>query len=426
MSRSILDILTGRRPAAPEVKPISNAGGSASLPMIVRGSSLWDDMAGYGSGLQLPTEQTVLTVSAIYACVNLIAGAIATLPINVFSRADDGELAPLPSDDIWWMLNEQMTPRWAAPSGWEFLVQSLLLPGDGFARILRNPAGAMVGMEPLHPNRVTVVTDGVRLIYSIEPDPNVLSAFRGDRVILDQDDVLHIPGFGFDGLRSLSPLRGALRMTGAVALATQDYSARFFANSARPDFALQTDQVLSPETVERLRDQVTERHAGTAQAHRPMVLTSGLKVQTISLPADDMQLLATRQFQIEEIARIYGVPPFMIGHNEKTTSWGSGVEAMGIGFVRYCLRRHLNKITHELNRKLFRTARRVVAFDTSDLERADFKSLIDGFRAAIGRAGEPGFITPEEARERLGLRRTPIHGTLNSGIAHASEPAQPL
>ena len=95
------------------------------------------------------------------------------------------------------------------------------------------------------------------------------------------------------------------------------------------------------------------------------------------------------------------------------------------GFVRYCLRRHLNKITHELNGKLFRTARRVVAFDTSDLERADFKSLIKGFRAAIGRAGEPGFITPEEARERLGLRRTPIHGTLNTGVAHAPEPAPP-
>jgi HK97 family phage portal protein len=392
------------------------AAGPTSLPNIVRGTSMFDDLVGYNNGLQLPTEKSALMVSAIYACVNLIAGAIATLPINVFDRADDGELTPRPADDMWWMLNEQMTPRWSAPAGWEFLVQSLLLPGDGFARILRNPAGTMVGLEPLHPSRVTVVTDGVRLIYSVEPDPSVLGAFRGERITLDQDDVLHIPGFGFDGLRSLSPLRGALRMTGAVALSAQDYSARFFANSARPDFALQTDQVLAPETVERLRDQINERHQGTAQAHRPMLLTSGIKVQTISLPAEDMQLIETRRFQIEEIARIYGVPPFMIGHNEKTTSWGSGVEAMGIGFVRYCLRRHLNKITHELNRKLFRTARRVVQFDTSDLERADFKSLIEGFRAAIGRAGEPGFITAEEARERLGLPRQPRYGALNPGL----------
>lgn len=413
----------------PDREPVRNSGGS--LPNIVRGTSLFGDLTGYSTGLQLPTEQTALTVSAIYACVNLLAGAIATLPINVFDRAPDGELSPLPSDDLWWMLNEQMTPRWAAPSGWEFLIQSLLMHGDGFARIQRNPVGAVVGLEPLHPNRVTVVTDGFKLIYAVEPDPTVLHAFRGVQMIVDQDDMLHIPGFGFDGLRSPSPLRRELRMTGAVALAAQDYSARFFANSARPDFALQTDQPLSPETVERLREQINERHQGAAQSHRPMVLTSGLKVQTISLPHDDMQLLETRQFQIEEIARIYGVPPFMIGHNEKTTSWGSGVEAMGIGFVRYSLRRHLNKITHELNRKLFRTARRVVAFDTSDLERADFKTLIEGFRAAIGRAGEPGFITAEEARERIGLSRQPAHGKLNpgtpvTGAPNAPESAEPL
>lgn len=401
--------------------------GSASLPNIVRGSSLFDDLVGYGSaGLTLPTEQTALTVSAIYACVNLIAGAIATLPINVFSRATDGELTAQPSDELWWILNEQMSPRWSAPSGWEFLIQSVLLPGDAYARILRDATGKMIGLDPLHPSRVQTVTDGQRLLYLVEPDANVLAAFRGERVTLDQDDVIHIAGFGFDGVRSLSPLRGALRMTGAVALATQDYSARFFANSARPDYALQTDQALSPEKVEQLRAQIAERHGGSANSHRPMVLTSGLEVKTISLPAEDMQLLATRQFQIEEIARIYGVPPFMIGHSEKTSSWGSGVEAMGIGFVRYCLRRHLNKITHELNRKLFRTARRVCAFDTSDLERADFKSLIDGFRIALGRAGEPGFITAEEARAGLGMPRAPVHGTLNPGVATNAPAAEPL
>jgi phage portal protein BeeE len=97
----------------------------------------------------------------------------------------------------------------------------------------------------------------------------------------------------------------------------------------------------------------------------------------------------------------------MIGHNEKTTSWGSGVEAMGVGFVRYTLRQHLSKIETELNRKLIRTSRRVLAFDTTELERADFKTLLEGYRIALGRAGEPAFMTVEEVRERLSLKRQP-------------------
>lgn len=409
-----LELIGIKKAAAPvEVKA------ATPLSAIVRGSSLFDDLAGASGGLNVPTASTALSISAVYACVNLIAGAIATLPLNVFDRATDGELAQRPDDALWWILNEEMSPRWPAASGWEYLIQSLLLNGDGFARILRSPAGQVLGLEPLHPERVSVTTDGVRLVYVIEPDPSVASQFRGARLVLDQDDVLHFPGFGFDGLRGLSPLKVALRMTGAVALATQEHSARFFANAARPDYVLETDQGLAPETVERLRDQINERHLGQARAFRPMVLTSGLKIKPLTLDADDAQLLATRQFQIEEIARIYGVPPFMIGHAEKTTSWGSGVEAMGIGFVRYSLRRHLSKVTHELNRKLFRTARRVVAFDTSDLIRADFKSLVDGYRIALGRAGEPGFITPEEAREGLGMRRKPVHGTLEKGVANA-------
>ena len=128
--------------------------------------------------------------------------------------------------------------------------------------------------------------------------------------------------------------------------------------------------------------------------------------QPITMPMKDMELVAMRQFQIEEIARIYGVPPFMIGHNEKTTSWGSGVEAMAIGFVRFTLRQHLNKFQNEINRKLFRTAARVAEFDTADLERADTKSLFEALRIAVGRAGEPKIMSVNEARAHLRLKRS--------------------
>jgi hypothetical protein len=109
--------------------------------------------------------------------------------------------------------------------------------------------------------------------------------------VLDQDDVLHVAGFGFNGFRGLSPLRHALRMTGAVSLATQEYAARFFANSARPDVVLETDQKLGPDVVDKLREQWSDRHQGPMNAHKPAVLTNGLSAKVLSLPMEDLQLL---------------------------------------------------------------------------------------------------------------------------------------
>lgn len=393
-------------------------------PLIIRGSSLFDDLTGGMGQVAAPSEHTAMTVSAIYAAINLKAGAIAALPVHLYKQDPNGERDRLTDETLWWVLNEQFNPRWSAAHGWEFLVQSLMLHGNAYAEILRGPGGVIRGLMPLHPHRVSVGVwpDGERLAYAVEPDPDVRSATNRTRV-LDQDDILHVAGLGFDGLTAPSPLRHSLRMTGGVALSAQQFSAQFFANSARPDYALKTEQKLSPEAIEAMRAQIDERHQGPANVGRPMLLTNGLDIKTLTMPLEDMQLLETRKFQIEEIARVYGIPPFMLGHNEKTTSWGAGVEAMGTGFVRYSLRQDLNKFTNEINRKFFRTARRVVEFDTTELERADTKSLFESFRIAVGRAGEPGFMTTEEVRDRLNLKRKP-DGTLNPGVK-PDEPAAP-
>lgn len=355
----------------------------------------------------MPTEATALTVSAIYAAVNLLSGAIAALPKQIHHRERDGDLILKTDDPLWWVLNEEMTPRWSAANGWEFLILSLLLHGDGFGKILRRPDGSPLGMVPVHPNRVQVLTNeaGTRLVYVIQPDPTLPAFAAKQREVLDQDDVLHIAGFGFDGLRGLSPLKYALRMAGSVALSTQTYSASFFANNARPDYVLQSDQQIGKEKAEELYAQLDNRHKGVLNAHRPMVLGNGLKIEAISMPLIEMELLAQRRFQIEEIARIYGVPAFMIGHTEKTTSWGSGIESMGTGFVRYALRQHLSKIETEVNRKFFRTASRVMKFDTTELERADTKALFESLRIGIGRAGEKQVLTLNEARSKLHLAK---------------------
>jgi HK97 family phage portal protein len=409
----------------PDAEPVRNDYSSVDSSLIVRGEGVFEALTGglNSGGLMLPTELSALTISAVYASINLIAGAISALPVSVFSRKEDGELDKLPSDDLHWILNEQMTPRWSAASGWEFMVQSLLMHGDAFARIIRKGPFVM-GLEPIHPLRVYVMPndDATRLIYIVDPDP--LFPKGTQRAVLDQDDMIHVAGFGFNGYRGLSPLRHALRMSGAVSLATQEYAARFFANSARPDVYFTAPQNLGPDRVENLRDQLNDRHQGPHNAHRPIILTNGMDAKTLTLPIDDLQLLELRQFQIEEIARIYGIPPFMIGHNEKTTSWGSGVEAMGIGFVRYTLRQHLNKFQNELNRKLFRTAAKIAEFDTADLERADLSTMLTAYRTAIGRAGEKPIMTVNEVRSALRLNKADGGDDMTPTAAPAAAPKE--
>jgi HK97 family phage portal protein len=414
-------------PGAAKPAAVQNAG--IPITEYTRGSEAWNDLFGpyNAAALPIPTEKSALTVSAIYASINLIAGAVASMPVNIYKvNIDDGERDRIFKDDLHWVLNEEMTARWPASAGWEFLTKSLLFEGDAFAIIKRDRASRPIGLEPVHPFRVQVLVldDGSRLVYRIEPE-FIHGRTIGKVQVIDQDDMLHVPGFGFDGCRGLSPLRFALRQAGAIALATQEYAGNFFANSARPDYALQTDQALGEPKIRELQAQIDERHRSPGNAHRPMLLHSGLEIKAWSLSANDMQLIQTRQFEIEEIARIYGVPAVMIGHSQQTSAWGSGIESLGKYFVRYTLRQHLNKFQVEINRKLFRTAVRASEFDTTDLERADYAALTTALRALVGRAGEPRIASVNEARAVLRLKKDPSGNELGVNAGKAAPDANP-
>ncbi len=393
------------------------------------GSQAWHELFGPHQGLPPLTEHAARSVTSITACVNLISGVTATLPASIMGvDIPTGERSPLVTDELRWVLNEEMSPLWPASVGWEFLVGSMLYEGDAVAIIKRDRANGYrpVGLEPVHPLRVqnTIVPATKRMVYRISPQFLPDGSIVGETEIYDQDDIVHVPGFGFNGLRGMSPLRYSLRNAGGIAHAAQEFAGRFFVNGARPDYALSTDQQLAETKVKEIQNLIDERHRAVENAHRPMLLHSGLKMTALQVSQADMQLLMQRQFQVEEIARAYGVPPFMIGHNEKTTSWGSGVEAMSIGFVRYTLRPHLNRFQVELNRKLFRTAARIVEFDTSDLEQADTKTLYESLRSAVGRAGEPRIMTPDEARARLRLKAMKGDAA-KLGVNAGAAPAKP-
>jgi HK97 family phage portal protein len=342
------------------------------------------------------TPETALRVSTVYACVSLLAGAIATLPLEVYER--DTELDSRKKaigHDYWWMLNEQANDAWAAMTAFEYFVSSKFFYGDSFAIIQRPHAftSRATGWVPVHS-------------CAMEPFYNSQNGLRyratardGTSKVYDPGDVLHVPSLGFDGLRSPSPITYAAREAIGTSLAAEEYSARFFSQGSTHDIALKSPKKLDTEQLKVLRESYLARHAGGANARIPLILSGGLEVEKLSITPQDASLVQMRHFTVEELCRILGVPPFMVGATDKTTSWGSGIEQQGIGFVKYTLRRHLTPIEQEFNRKLWPNREKYfVEYNTAALERGDFKTRMEGYRIALGRAGERPWIKVDEIR----------------------------
>jgi len=369
-----------------------------------KGSQLYEWLTGGGAlsnAGPAVTERTAMAISAVYACIGLIGGAIACLPLQVYQRSENSRERI--DHELWWLFNEQPAPSYSASVFWEYIVWSLLLHGDGFARIIRAAPGSpkIKSFEIIHPLDIAVSRIEDRLAYTFLDE-------NGKPKTIDQDDILHIPGLGFDGLRGLSPLRHAARQTMGLTLAADEYSARFFSNGARPDYVITTPNAMKDDQVKLFRESWMARYAGLGNAHIPAMLTGGGEVKALSLNPEDSQLIETRNFQAGDIARFYGVPAHLIGLNDKTSSWGTGIEQMSIGFVKYTLQRHLVKIEQEINRKCFRIARNFAEFNTAGLERGDYKSRNEGYRIGLGRAGEPAWLTVNEVRKFENL--PPVEG----------------
>lgn len=350
-------------------------------------------------------EKSAASVSAVYACVGLIGGAIASLPLHLYRDGPTRE--KLAKDGLWYTLNEQWTDGWSASTAWQYIAWSRLLHGDGFARILRRgKSPEIMGLRPWHPLCVTPIPLDGGYVYRLQ-DPVTKSVET-----VHQDDVLHFPMPWFDEAcgRSLSPLSHALRNPAGIAIAADEFSASFFKNGARPDFLLKAVGAtkLSQTQVDQFREQWEQRYGNRAtNSHRPAIMQN-MEVEQLTMSAEDSQLIETRQFQTEDIARIFRVPPHMIGHTDKTTSWGTGIEQMSIGFVTYTLQPHLTAIEQEINRKFFRRAGKFSEFSVDGLLRGDSKTRSDAYKAAVGGSSGPGWMTRNEIRRLENL--PPIDG----------------
>jgi HK97 family phage portal protein len=359
------------------------------------------------------TPSTALRVSAVYGCVSLIAGAISTLPVGIYER--EGETRKRADHEYWWLFNEQACETMTSAAAWEYMIMAKLFYGDAFAELLRPSfgSGRVIGWQPLHPLSVQPFkTNDGDLLYRIQPT-------KGASYVRHPEDVLHLPSLGFDGLTSPSPITYAARESIGSALASEEFSARFFSQGATADIALKTTKDLSQAQADLLRASFVAKYGGGKNNRIPLVLAGGLEFESLSMNNVDAALLPTRYFTVEEICRIFGVPPYMVGHTDKATSFGTGIEQQGMGFVRYTLQRHLTPIKQELNRKLWPTRSRYFAEHITDaLERGDLKSRYEAHRIALGRAGEQPWMTADEVRRIENMPPNP-ELKINPGASNA-------
>lgn len=373
---------------------------------------------------QVVSEETAMRVSAVCGCIGLVAGVISSLPIKIYERNGGADHTEVQNHDYWWLLNEQASQQMTAASAMTWLISSMGFQGDGFWEILRPSiySSKITGFRPHHPLRVEPFKDSKasQIYYRITPIDG------GSPYVLDSADVIQVPTLGFNGLRSVSPISWSAKQNIGIALAAEEFSGKFFKNGATSQIALKTDKNLDQKQVDMLRASYLAKQAGGGNYHMPIVLTNGLSVETLSINPEDAALIATRQFTVEEICRVlWRVPPILVGHTGNTTMWGTGVEHLSLGFVKYSLRPVLTSIQQELNRKLWPTdPRYYVRFDTSELERGDLKSQFEALRVALGRAGERPWLSVNDVRRKLG--ETPVNGGDNyDPVGRNSQPSNP-
>lgn len=346
------------------------------------------------------TPESAMRASTVFACVRLIAGTFVSMPLHVFERVGDiRQRANLP---VWWLLNEQPCPLLSAASFWQWMTKDKLLRGDGIAALGRTQGGQVEQIIPLARENVLIERGrDSRLRYYVSDN--------GEFYGLDQDDVLHFPGFGFDGTRGMSVIKFAAKQAIGTALSAEEFAGKFFANGMVPSGVIEIPGPLKEESTEQLRRSWEKRYAGNRNSHRPLVLTNAAKYTQLSLNAEDAQLLESRKFSVIDIARAFGVPPFMVGETEKTSSWGTGIEQLSIGWLRFGIGPEAVATEQEINRKLWPKSERYFAeFQRAGLLSGDSKTESEVFRQGLGGSNGPGWRTVNEIRRILNL--PPIKG----------------
>ncbi len=326
-------------------------------------------------------ERTSMQMTAVYACVRILAEAIAGLPLHLYRHGENSSKQKAKDHPLYTLLHSEPNAEMTSFVFRETLMTHLLLWGNAYAQIIRNGKGQVAALYPLMPNRMQVDRDkSGRLFYQYTTSAEDAPTMKGNSVVLDACEVLHIPGLGFDGLVGYSPIAMAKNAIG-MAIACEEYGAKFFANGAAPSGVLEHPGTVKDPT--RLRDTWQGQFGGSANSHKVAVLEEGMKYTPISISPEQAQFLQTRKFQINEIARIFRVPPHMVGDLEKSSF--SNIEQQSLEFVKYTLDPWVIRWEQALSRALLDTKEKQThffRFNVEGLLRGDYQSRMGGYATA--------------------------------------------
>lgn len=339
-------------------------------------------------------ERTALQTTAVYACVRILSETIASLPLHVY-RYTEGGKAKDTEHVLYTLLHDEPNPDMTSFVFRETLMSHLLIWGNAYSQILRDRSGQVIGLYPLLPDQMSVHRSEKGKLYYVynryeEDNPNFQE--KGS-IVLSQEEVLHIPGLGFDGLIGYSPIALAKNAVG-MTLACEEYGASFFGNGANPGGVLEHPGILKDPG--KVRDSWNAVYQGTRNAHKVAVLEEGMSYKQIGIPPEEAQFLETRKFQINEIARLFRIPPHMVGDLEKSSF--SNIEQQSLEFVKYTLDPWVVRFEQAFKKSLLLPEEKkthFIKFNVDGLLRGDYQSRMNGY--AIGR--QNGWLSTNDIRE---------------------------
>ena len=347
-------------------------------------------------------ERTALQTTAVYACVRILSETIASLPLHVY-RYTEGGKAKDTEHVLYTLLHDEPNPDMTSFVFRETLMSHLLIWGNAYSQIIRDRSGQVIGLYPLLPDQMSVHrSEKGKLFYVYnryeEDNPNFQE--KGS-IVLSQEEVLHIPGLGFDGLIGYSPIALAKNAVG-MTLACEEYGASFFGNGANPGGVLEHPGILKDPG--KVRDSWNAVYQGTRNAHKVAVLEEGMSYKQIGIPPEEAQFLETRKFQINEIACLFRIPPHMVGDLEKSSF--SNIEQQSLEFVKYTLDPWVVRFEQALKKSLLLPEEKkthFIKFNVDGLLRGDYQSRMNGY--AIGR--QNGWLSTNDIRELEELNPIP-------------------
>ena len=347
-------------------------------------------------------ERSAMQMTAVYACVRILSESIAGLPLHMYQYEEDGSKKKAVEHPLYHLLHDEPNPEMTSFIFRETLMSHLLLWGNAYAQIIRNGKGDIIALYPLMPNRMKVERDTKgQLYYEYQTMKEDAPTMKGAVYQLDPSEVLHVPGLGFDGLVGYSPIAMAKNAIG-LAIAAEEYGSKFYANGAAPSGVLEHPNVLKDPA--KVRDSWNAAFGGSSNAHRVAVLEEGMKYTPISISPNEAQFLETRKFQINEIARIFRVPPHMVGDLEKSSF--SNIEQQSLEFVKYTLNPWVCRWEQALQRALLdddEKGKYFFRFNVEGLLRGDYQSRMNGYATAR----QNGWMSANDIRELENLDRIP-------------------